>query len=220
MKLAVWMLSGAMSAACLPEALDVAGKRCATDRPCGLGFLCIEGRCATDAESRTSDAGRTTDAGSRTTDGGSRSSNLLVNGSFERGSEGWSTLTGVPVLPQALSVHEGAQALGVQPAASGVMPTVPPVSSSQADTLYCARAFVWGTGAQVVLAILEGDSANPSSRFESPALTSSGKWSEIRAEGRARGGTPLTVELRTITTLGTFLADDIELWISTGSSCG
>lgn len=213
MKLTGWMLLGAISAGCLPETLDLAGKRCATDRPCGQGLLCIEGRCTTDAESHA------TDAGSGTTDAGSRSSNLLVNGSFERGSEGWSSLTGVPLLPQALSAHEGAQALGLQPAANGVVPTVPPVSSSQADTLYCAGAFVWGPGAQVVLAILEGDSANPSSRFESPALTSSGNWTEIRAEGRAHGGSPLTVELRTITTLGTFFVDDIELWISTGSSC-
>lgn len=213
MKLTGWMLLGAISAGCLPETLDLVGKRCATDRPCGLGLLCIEGRCTTDAESHTPDAG------SRTPDAGSRGASLLVNGTFERGSEGWSTLTGVPVLPQSLAVHEGAQALGVQPAASGVVPTVPPVSSSQADTLYCARVFVLGTGAQVVLAILEGDSANPSNRFESPALTSSGKWTEIRAEGRARGGSPLTIELRTITTLGTFLADDIELWSSTGSSC-
>ena len=204
MKLAVWMLSGAVVAACLPEALDVVGKRCSVDRPCGQEFFCVEGRC-------------TTDAGSS----GSRSPNLLVNGTFESGSqpEGWSSLTGVPLLIETLSVHDGARALTVGLGADGVVPTVPPVSSSQAGTLYCARAFISGTGAQVVLAILEGDAASSSTRFESPALTSSGKWSEIRAEGRAHGGSPLTVQLRAITTLGTFLVDDIELWSSSGSSC-
>jgi hypothetical protein len=209
MMLTVWTLSGAMSAGCLSEAIDVEGKRCATDRPCGLGILCIEGRCTTDAGNRGPN------------DAGSRGPNLLVNGTFESGSqpEGWSSLTGVPLLIETLSVHDGARALTVGLGADGVVPTVAPVSSSQADTLYCASAFVWGTGAQVVLSILEGDSASPSTRFESPALTSSGKWSEIRAEGRAHGGSPLTVQLRAITTLGTFLVDDIELCISTGSSC-
>lgn len=103
--------------------------------------------------------------------------------------------------------------------AIGLWPTVPPVSSSQADALYCARAFAWGSGANVVLSILEGDTANPVASFESPALTTSGKWTEMDSQGRAHGGNPLTVEVRSTAILDTYCVDDIELWISAGSTC-
>jgi hypothetical protein len=217
MKWIASILVGAILPACLPDALDLAGKRCAADRPCGSGFLCVDGTCV-GSNART---GLVCADGGYDADTGSHGSNLLVNGDFERSwqPDGWGSLTGIPLLIETIAVHEGAQALSVRGGASGLVPAVPPVSSSLADALYCARAFVWGVGAEVVLAILEGDTAAPAASFESPALTTSGKWTEIRSQGRAHGGSPLTVKLWTITILGTFLVDDIELWISAGSTC-
>jgi hypothetical protein len=217
MKWLASILAGAMLPACLPEALDLAGKRCAADRPCGSGFLCVDGTCA----EGDAGPGLICADGGCAADAGSHGPNLLVNGDFERSwqPEGWSSLTGIPLLIETIAVHEGAQALNVRGGASGLQQAVPPASLSQADALYCARAFVWGVGAEVVLAIVEGDIADPAASFESPAVTTSGKWTEIRSQGRARGGSPLTVKLWTNTLLGTFCVDDIELWISAGSKC-
>jgi hypothetical protein len=210
------ILAGTLLPACFPDALDVSGKRCSADRPCGSGFVCVDGTCVggnAGPDPVCVDGECPADAGSR--------SNLLVNGDFERSSqpEGWSSLTGLPLATESLAVHGGARALSVGPGAQGLLPEVPPVSSSQADALYCARAFVWGNGAEVVLAILEGESANPVALFEGPALATSGKWTEIRSQGRAHGGNPLTVRLRSTTLLAPYGVDDIELWISAGSTC-
>jgi len=68
-------LGVAAAASCLPEPVDVTGKRCDPDQACGPGFQCLEGRCSVG-------------------DATQRPTNLVSNPGFEEGAQGWVT-TGV-----------------------------------------------------------------------------------------------------------------------------
>jgi hypothetical protein len=71
-RVALLALGVVAEAGCIPEPVDVTGKRCDPDQACGPGFQCLEGRCSVGAATQ-------------------RPTNLVSNPGFEEGAQGWVT---------------------------------------------------------------------------------------------------------------------------------
>lgn len=127
-------------ASCLPEAFDVTGKRCSSDRLCGPGFGCVDDRCV----ALLDDGG---------VDPGYERISLLQNGDFEEGefSEGggpekWKGGGGGVLSSETGVVYSGARSARLfKETVAGtpsLSPETDPVIGPPAGATYCASVWV------------------------------------------------------------------------------
>jgi len=190
-------LGVAAAASCLPEPVDVTGKRCDPDQACGPGFQCLEGRCSVG-------------------DATPRPINLLSNPSFEEGARGWVT-TGV-LSTEAPSVT-GAVAARLVARQKGALvtlgPLVPPLRDS-VESFYCASAWIrGGEGRTAVLHLLVDSAPEETVEFQLD-----GSWRQVTAStlffAHSVGSVQLVLPADVETPVW---VDDVRLWRSDSGSC-
>ncbi|NMO15749.1 hypothetical protein HPC49_03320 [Pyxidicoccus fallax] len=151
------VLGAILAPGCIPDAVDVTGKRCGPEQSCGPGLQCVEGRCTSD-------------------DVQPPPTNLVRNPGFENGVEGWET-TGE--LSTEAPGFAGALAARLVPTGNGepvtLTPRSPPLLDAE-DSYYCASAWVrGGAGHTAVLEILEGTEVSSSEE-----LPLDGTWRQVK----------------------------------------
>lgn len=197
----------ACAAACIPEPAEVAGKLCSASSSCGAGYLCVAGRCAAEGDAGVPDG-----------------VDLMVNGGFEDASGPvWSASPGDDLAVQDGTAHSGARALRV--GASGfdlfvASPSPPPVPSATAG-VYCARAFVSGTGLAARLRVVE-DPGVSEQYSEGAEATAGSAWQELRASREVAAGRAVSVALAVqghASAASKVYLDDVQLWRSPTTAC-
>jgi hypothetical protein len=201
---------------CLPEPLDVAGRRCSATRPCGPGFECVNAQCRRESDQiqdggfdagvdgSVVDAGA--DAGQRDAgfDGGYPVNvNLLANGGFELllpdgGVRFWRPFTVVTSIKTSTLPRNASFALEAR-SATGIGTVVSEVVGTRTSVgmLFCTEAWARvenGTGT-LSLTLFErypdgGSETNSPIPF---GLTTS--WTQVRESYFAFGQGPLDVRL-------------------------
>ena len=183
---------------CLPDPVDVTGKRCDAEQSCGPGFLCQDGRCSRDDASP------------------SPPTNLVRNSGFEEGTEGWEATGALSTESPGFS---GAFAARLMPRGDGapatLTPRAPPLRDS-ADSYYCASAWVrGGPGHTVALELLEGAEVQ-----ETAALPLDGTWRQVTVTtlflARAVGTVRLVIPADVASPVW---VDEVQLWRSDSVFC-
>lgn len=195
-----------VASGCFPSALDETGKRCSAPATCGDGFYCNGGTCAAVPAS-------------------AERVNAVHNGDFAEGVGEWATAPSLSALnfePQGRS----SGAARVRPLAPGLerlslRPAVAVTPESLADAVYCARAWVRGQASAVRIHITEGVTGATAASSEAVVLAPADDWQVLRAEHRAFGGLPLSVELSQQSPGAdeSLLVDDIALYLAQGAPC-
>lgn len=173
---------------CLPDPVDVAGKRCDSQPECGAGFLCQDGRCVT---------------------GGAGVDNLVRNPGFELGVEGWVS-TGLLTSVRPGFRGEASARLEVPPEQERVtlQPLAPPLLEAR-DSYYCASAWVRGpSGHSVTLALLSG------SEPQDPVHVSlNDTWQELKTSTLFVGDDSGSMRLTFVAAPGAALSvDEVRFW--------
>jgi hypothetical protein len=198
------------AAACIPEPAGVEGKLCSDSSLCGDGYVCSSGRCA--VEGASADAGPMPVV------------DLMPNGGFEAGADsGWSVKPATDLSLQGGTVHSGTRALRISAAGFDLFvasPDTPAVATAEAG-VYCARAFVSGTGLTTTLRVVE-DPGPTEQLSEGTSAATGADWQEIRSARTAAGGKPLGVALAVqghASAGSKVYLDDVRLWRSSSAAC-
>ena len=184
-------------AGCARTPVDLTGKRCDAQRPCGKNYAC-------------NDAGTCDYTGPL---------NLVVNPGFENGTAGW-TASNSSVQPTTPGRNSANAALWTPLAnLDGLLsPTTPSLERPVKDAVYCARAWLKGDDEEnVYLQSLE----NGTSADQDFVTLKGGTWRRAETRVVASGGT-LSIALLSnepLTALN-ISVDDVALWESVdGATC-
>ena len=179
-------------AGCQLGPLDLAGLRCAEDRPCGEGFVCVSDHCL--PESELTDAGAH-DAGeddAGTPDAGiPRGVNLLANSGFEQfafdgGVPSWRASTGRFITLGG--GHSGNRAGRLQSSAFQQTMTLIPsndVDGPELGMLFCASVWLRAdtdAGVDVTLAIRDRFFDGGTSTSSGTRVTVRTNWVQVKEE--------------------------------------
>lgn len=190
-------LGVAAAPGCIPEPVDVTGKRCGPDQACGPGLQCVEGRCSVE-------------------DATPRPTNLVPNSGFEEGAQGWET-TGVlstesPGFTGAVAARLVARQAG---ATVTLAPRTPPLLDSR-EGYYCASAWVRGSEGRTAVLHLLVDSVLD----ETVELPLDGSWRQLTASTLFFAHSVGTVQLVLPAEVDPPVwVDDVRLWRSDDSLC-
>jgi hypothetical protein len=193
---ALLVLGVAAAPGCIPEPVDVTGKRCGPDQSCGPGLQCLAGRCS---------------AGDETP----RPANLVSNSGFEEGAQGWET---PGVLTSEAPGFTGGVAARLVAREEGAIVTLTPRSPPLLDPeegFYCASAWIRGSEGRTAVLQLLVDSGPD----ETGELPLDGTWRQVTAStyffpdmvGSVRLVLPAGVQTPV-------WVDDVKLWRSDSSS--
>ncbi|QSQ17639.1 hypothetical protein [Myxococcus landrumensis] len=184
----VLALGMACGLGCLPDPVDVAGKRCDSREECGAGFLCQAGRCVS---------------------GGAVLDNLVLNPGFEQGVEGWvSTGSLTPVRPGFRGESAARLEVPLEQARVTLQPLSPPLLEAR-DSYYCASAWVRGpSGQSATLALLSDSEAQ-----DPVSVSLNDTWQELKTSTLFVGDEAGSVRLTFVAVPGAALSvDEVRLW--------
>lgn len=193
---ALLVLGIATTPGCIPEPVDVTGKRCGPDQSCGPGLQCLAGRCSAGDEPP-------------------RPANLVSNSGFEEGVQGWETSG---VLTSEAPGFTGAAAARLVARQEETTVTLTPRSPpllEPVEGFYCASAWIRGSEGRTALLQLLVDSVSD----ETVELPLDGTWRQVTAStlffpdmvGSVRLVLPAGVQTPV-------WVDDVKLWRSESSS--
>ncbi len=215
------------AAACLPDRIDITGKLCSDERPCGEGWACVpQGAERVCVPARGQGGG----GGGNGTPGVVM--NLLPNGDFTEVEDGsfdeWKAWGGYQLAIETQTVRSAPRAARIvragNDAGGGLEPDKELASGPPRGQRYCAAAWVFGvpSAREVWLQFRERDGSGQTvEQSDGARVAVADGWAQVRHEWGSLGNAQLEVRL----VVGTGIAnaplyvDDFAAWAAPQGAC-